>query len=325
MIRSIAASALLACLGCQPGADDDLDAADDGASDGGEAVQPGADDPSARPWLKAGSWYPEDPEELDAAIAELIDSVQASPRRATAILPPHASLRYSGPTGKEIWSRVELPDTVLILAPHHWNEGEATAVWTEGPWLVPGHAIEIDRDLLARVQAALPDLVPDRVAFEHHETEMLLPWMQYLHPGVKIVPIVFFDNEHNGFKDFPVERVEEWGLAVADLLRAEQQAGREVLLIGTTDLVHHEPLELAEQQDTRLMELIAALDVQGLHDFVTGEDVSICGEIPVSIMMVALRELGHGSMEVLARGNSLHVNDDETDVIGYPAAAAWAP
>ena len=321
MRRAIVVPFLALCFACAPADDDtaDTEVADDDAA----FEQPGLDDDTARQWTKAGKWYPEDHEELDEAVRALIDEVDAEPRSAIAILPPHASLRFSGPTGKEVWARVKVPDTVLILAPHHWNEGEAAAIWTEGPWLVPGHAIEIDRDLLARVQVAAPELVSDRVAFDHHETEMLLPWLQYLRPDVKIVPIAFFDNEHNVFPGFDAERVEELGLAVADILRTEEEAGREVLLIGTTDLVHHETFELSEEQDTRLMELIAALDVEGLRDYVTTDDVSICGEIPVSIMMVALRELGVSGMEVLARGNSLHANDDETDVIGYPAAAAW--
>jgi AmmeMemoRadiSam system protein B len=140
---------------------------------------------------------------------------------------------------------------------------------------------------------------------------------------VTIVPVAIYDNEHQDFPDFDIARIEAWGGAVADILRAEAEAGRDVLLIGTTDLVHHETLALSDEQDAMLMDLIVALDVQGLHDYVTSESVSICGEIPVAIMMVALRELGLSGMELITRGNSLHVNEDESDVIGYPAAAAW--
>ncbi len=323
-MRRAAALALLCLpLACQ--ASDVADSADEGSNDDSDFEQPGLDDPTAREWQKAGVWYPEDHLEIDAAVEELIAEVEgAEPRRATAILPPHASLRYSGPTGKEVWSRVEIPETVLILAPDHWGDGEDAAVWTEGPWLIPGHAVPIERDLLGRVQEALPDLVSDRVAFSHHETEMLLPWLTTLRPDVKIVPIAIFDNEHNEYRDFDVPRIEEWGLAIADLLRDEAAAGREVLLIGTTDLVHHETLVLAEEHDTEMMRLITELDVQGLYDYVVDNEVTVCGEIPVSIMMVALRELGHTSMELLERGNSFHVTMDDQDIIGYPAAAAWA-
>ena len=302
-------------LGCAPSSDDDVME---------PFEQPGLDDPTAREWVKAGNWYPEDHLELDLAVEELMAEVEAEPRRAIAILPPHASLRYSGPTGKEVWARVEIPDTVFILAPDHWGDGERAAIWTEGPWLVPGHAVELEQNLLAKTQSALPDLVSDRVAFSHHETEMLLPWLTTINPDVKIVPIAIFDNEHNEFPDFDVERIEQWGIAVAELLRAEQDAGREVLLIGTTDLVHHETLEVADEHDAVMMDLIVDLDVQGLYDYVTDNEVTICGEIPVSIMMVVLRELGVDRMELLERGNSFHVQMDDTDIIGYPAAAAWA-
>lgn len=319
--RTIAALALPLCIACQSASSDDP--MDDGAAEPFE--QPGLDDPTAREWQKAGVWYPEDHLEIDTAVTELIAEVDgATPRRATAILPPHASLRYSGPTGKEVWSRVAIPDTILILAPNHWREGEEAAVWTEGPWLIPGHAVEIDRDLLGRVTEALPDLVSDRDAFGHHETEMLLPWITTLNPDAKIVPISLFDNEHNEFPDFDLPRIQAWGEAVAELIRSEEAAGREVLLIGTTDLVHHETLVLSDEQDAAMMDFIVALDVDGLYDYVIDNAVSVCGEIPVSIMMVALRELGHERMELLQRGNSFHVLMDDSDIIGYPAAAAWA-
>src|SRR5690606_39173706 len=100
-------------------------------------------------------------------------------------------------------------------------------------------------------------------------------------------------------------------------------AGEHVMLLTTTDLVHHETVALADEQDPALMGFVSALDVEGLHAYVTENEVSICGEIPTSIMMIVARELGATGIEIIARGNSLHANPDEADVIGYPAAAAW--
>lgn len=298
-------------LGCEPG--DDFD-------------QPGADDPTARPWAKAGAWYPATPGALDDAVAELLDEVDVgAPRPAVAALPPHAGLRYSGPTAAEVWARVELPDTVLILAPDHFGDGEPAAIWTDGPWLVPGHAIEIDYALAQRVQEALPQLRPDRDAFAHHETELILPWLQYLRPEVRIVPIALFDNENHEFPDWSRSKIEAWGEALAQVLEDEAAAGRRVLLVGTTDLVHHVPLSVSEVHDAAVMDFVTQLDVAGLFDYVRDEEVTICGEIPTAIMMATLAAMGHDSMELLALGNSLHVDPDETDVIGYPAAALFGP
>lgn len=303
-------------------------ASDSGGTSGSDGempfVQPGADDPSARQMTQAGGWYPEDPVELDADVGALLDAVGAPPTRdAIALLTPHASLRFSGPTAAEAFARVTVPDRIILLAPDHWGDGPPAAIWTEGPWLVPGHAIAIDDALVAELQAALPDLQSDRVAFDHHEEEMQLPFLQYMHPDTAIAPIAIFDNSRNHFKDFDVARIEEWGSALAEIVASHAAAGEHVMILATTDLVHHETAALADEQDPALMDYVAGLDVEGLHTYVTSNEVSICGEIPTAIMMVAVRELGAAGIDVLAIGDSLDANPDEADVIGYPAAAAW--
>ena len=53
----------------------------------GEFVQPGQDDPTARPWTRAGEWYPEDPDELDDTVYRLLDEAGGSPSRARATCP----------------------------------------------------------------------------------------------------------------------------------------------------------------------------------------------------------------------------------------------
>jgi AmmeMemoRadiSam system protein B len=301
----------LACAACQTSAEEPF-------------VQPGADDPTARQMTKLGVWYPEDHQQLDDDVIDLLDAVDAPEvRRARAILTPHASLRFSGPTAAAVYARVEIPDRIILIAPDHWGDGEPAAIWTDGPWLIPGHAIEVDHELVAELQTALPDLVPDRVAFEHHEEEMQLPFLQLLAPEVKIAAIALMDNSRNHFRDFDPERIDEWGTAIAGIIQSHAAAGEHVMLLATTDLVHHVELATADEQDPYMMDRVAALDIDGLYDYVTAGEVTICGEIPTSIMMSVVTKLGGTSIEVLALGNSLHANPDEADIIGYPAAVSW--
>lgn len=286
-------------------------------------VQPGLDDPTARPWVMAGSWYPEDPDELDEDVGDLLGEVDGEPRAALAILTPHAGLKSSGPIAAEIFARTQLPARIIVLAPDHWGDGAHAAIWTDGPWLVPGHAVAVDDELVGELREALPDLEPDRVAFENHEEEMQLPFLQLLQPEAAIAAIALFDNSNHHFEDFDVERITAWGEALAGLLRAHAEAGDPVLLLTTTDLTHHETLEVAEEQDAALMSYVEALDIEGLYTYVTDERISICGEIPTAIMMAALRALGRDAIETVALGNNFHRTDDASDVVGYPAAAAW--
>lgn len=290
----------------------------------GDPVQPGADDPTARQWAMAGSWYPEDPDDLDDRVSRLLDDVGADePRPALAILTPHAGLSASGPTAAEVYARTELPERIILLAPDHWGDGAPAAVWTDGPWLVPGHAIAVDDDLVGELQDALPDLVADRVPFDHHEEEMQLPFLQWLRPEARIAPIAIVDNSRRHFAEFDVERIGAWGEALAAILTAHAEAGEPVLLLTTTDLTHHQTLEVSDEQDPTLLDHVAALDIEGLHAYVTGEEITMCGEIPTAIMMATLRALGRESMEIVSRGNNFHSSEDPNDVVGYPAAAAW--
>ena len=114
-----------------------------------------------------------------------------------------------------------------------------------------------------------------------------------------------------------------WGEALAGVLQAEAAAGRPVLLVTTTDLTHHETLEVNAELDPILLDHIATLDVEGLYETITVDELSMCGEIPTAIMMATLRALGRDSIEIIASGTDYHYSMDPEDVIGYPAAAAW--
>src|SRR5687767_9731505 len=118
------------------------------AACGEDFVQPGADDPTARQWEMAGDWYPDDPDDLDDEVRGLLGAVDAAPSAAVAILTPHAGIKSSGPIAAEVFARTELPRRIILLAPDHWGDGAHVALWTDGPWLVPGHAIAIDRELV---------------------------------------------------------------------------------------------------------------------------------------------------------------------------------
>ena len=282
--------------------------------------QPGIDDPTARTWNRAGSWYPLDPDELDAEIAALLGDVNAgAPARAASVMTPHARLVSSGTIAAEVYARIEVPDTVLMLVPNHSNNGEALALWTEGPWLVPGHALEVDAELTEALQAALPDLVPDRVAFENHPAEMQLPFIQYLNPEAKVAVIAVRDTPSTHFPEFDVARIEAFGVAISEVLATRD----DVLLLSSSDLTHYESVETAEAEDAQLLSHINSLDMEGLHSYVTTDEITIGGEVVAGMMMSALAEMGREMTDFSVRGDSFHVKQDPEAVVGYGGVIAW--
>jgi AmmeMemoRadiSam system protein B len=289
-----------------------------------DGPQPGADEPGARPWMNAEGFYEEDPRELYQTLDGLLDEARGeAPRPARAVLVPHAGLRYSGHIQASVFARVEVPEVVVILASDHNLEGAPLAIWGQGPWLVPGYAVGVRQDLSDRLREAIPDLVQDEAPFAGHPAEMQVVFLPHLNPEAQVVVVAIHDNSRNHFPDFTKERVEALGAALAGFLQELEDEGQPALLLTTTDLVHREPLEVTRAKDERLRELIAALDVEGLHDYVTQEQISICGEVPTALMMSALRHLGHREMEVISFGDSYDINNKPDSVTGYVGGITW--
>lgn len=309
------------------------DTADDG--DGAPRVltgpwpetQPGGDAAGARHWYRAGDWYPEDPSALSRAVADLLaDASPPAPRRARAILTPHASLNASGPIAAEVYGRVTAPDVALVIAPNHARHGDPAAIWPGGPWLMPGVALQTDDEASGRLEElAQGALSFDAEAFEHdnaHPSEMQMPFISRLFPEAMLVVVSLFDNQAVIYPDTDLGALQKLGDAVAELVTEIEEGGREVLLIGTTDLSHYQPAEVAEKQDAELMPPIEAFDEEGLEQVVRGDELSICGEVAVTIWTQALRQLGYSKLDFAVRGDSRKVTGSDA-VVGYPGGIVW--
>lgn len=280
-------------------------------------------DPTARQPTKAGEWYPADPDELDTLVAGLVEPVSSVQKPARALLTPHAGIRFSGAVAGQAWGRVEVPDVLIVLGPNHYEDGVDRALWVDGPWVVPGHGIAIHEEGTGLLGAALPDLQGDRDAFGHHEIELNLPFLQYVRPDVEMVVAAWRDNQAWHVRDITDDEIEASGLAVASVVRQLEAQGEQVGLLLTSDLVHYLDLEEANRQDALLLEPIEDMDPWTLLDRVREQRLSMCGEVPVAIGMVALLELGYDRFDVLRRTTSHDTNGDSARVVGYPAGVVY--
>jgi len=130
-----------------------------------------------------------------------------------------------------------------------------------------------------------------------------LPFIQYLDPEVKVVPIVM------GRQDLIMAR------ETAKVLR-EACAGKDVVILASSDLSHYLPAGAARKRDEMVLERILGLDAEGVIDVVERNDISMCGSGPVASMMMAC----NGSKaRLLHYGNSGDVRPMD-EVVGYAAA-----
>lgn len=254
----------------------------------------------------ADRFYPGQPQELLATVRRCLDPA-AHPQPALLAICPHAGYIYSGPTAGKTLSRVSIPRRVIVAGPNHTGAGVAGAVMSQGQWLTPLGAVDLDAELGALVLARSQILQEDHRAHQYeHSLEVQVPFLQVLQPELKLLPICLGGLRFN--------QCAEVGRALAGAIRA---IGEPVLLLASTDMTHFESASAAEAKDSQAIARILALDPQGLYETVAGLDISMCGVLPTTALLVAALELGATSAELVEYTNSGPASGDFHRVVGY--------
>jgi MEMO1 family protein len=253
----------------------------------------------------AGRFYPNNPEELTAAVREYAKP-QPACERVKACLVPHAGYRYSGHVAGAVFSRIALPKKIVILGVRHFPRGEPIAIISSGAWKTPLGDAPIDETLAAALQKECPNLREDRLAHStEHSLEVQLPFLQVLSPGFAFVPIALGTVR---FDDLVVV-----GEALARVIIANPEA----LLLVTSDLNHYENDATTRLKDKKAIDQILALNPRGLSDVCGNENISMCGLGPAVAMLTALRALNAQQATLVRYATSADVSGDTGSVVGY--------
>ncbi len=260
---------------------------------------------SVRAPAVAGRFYPGDPERLSADISKRLSTVDA-PRRAVALVGPHAGWLYSGSILGETYARIHVPSSVVILCPNHTGLGVRRSIWNGGAWRLPSGDLGIDRELAEQLAEAA-GLEGDVLAhLREHAIEVHLPFLQALRPDVRIVPVCL------GGLD--VDACRHLGSAIAGVVA---ERGGDVLIVASTDMSHYISATEAERLDRLAIARVETLDAEGLHRTVHAHAITMCGYVPTTVALFAARELAATSGHLVRYGNSGERSGDFERVVGY--------
>ncbi len=225
-----------------------------------------------------------------------------------ALIAPHAGYMYSGPVAAHAYLQLEdrKVGTVIVLGPNHYGVGTSVSIFPEGEWITPLGGIEIDRELAMEL-AKLSDVFSlDEISHEReHSIEVQLPFLQYVLPGFKLVPICILDQS--------LETCIRIGEALGEILRSYE----DVLLVASSDMTHYEPHDQAKEKDSKALKEITALNVEGLYEAIAKYGISMCGYGPVAAILHACRRAGAKNGEVLKYATSGDITGDYGSVVGY--------
>lgn len=253
----------------------------------------------------AGSFYPGSKSALKKEIMRMIPS-SGRKEKVTGLISPHAGYVYSGGCAGKGFSRVEVPGTVIILGVNHRGVGHAFAVDGNDYWNTPLGDIAVEGELAdSLVKGSEVFKIDSRAGAVEHSLEVQVPFIQYLNPDAKILPITV--------SSWDLDRLMVGGKEIARLIRGRD----DVLMVASTDMSHYIDAESARVRDQKAIDAILAMDPEGLFHTVVEEDISMCGMGPTVMMLTAAGELGAKSSEVIQYTNSGEVSGDYYQVVGY--------
>ncbi len=218
---------------------------------------------------------------------------------------PHAGYIYSGAIAAQAYARILAPSTAIVLGPNHTGDGPKISVWASGAWTSPLGNIRVDETIAGRLLSAL-NVRADREAHRReHAIEVQVPFLQTLSTDIKIVPVVL------GHLSLPE------CLRVGHVLSQISQAFPETLLVASTDMSHYVSAEEAKQKDSLALKCVDKLDGTALYETVRQESISMCGFIPTTSVLEAVRSMGTTWAEQVQYGNSGEHSGDFDHVVGY--------
>jgi AmmeMemoRadiSam system protein B len=275
---------------------------------------------TTRPAGFAGSWYPGTAGALARELDGYLDAVPApaadpatSAGRLVGLVAPHAGLRYSGPVAAFGYSllRERAPGTVVLVGPSHRVAFDGVALHAAGAWRTPLGEVAIDEAAAAATLEAAPRLVFDDpgVHRQEHSLEMQLPFLQRVLASFRIVPLMMGSQSRGEIEDL----ARALGVALA---------GRDAVLVASSDLSHYEPASVANRLDAEVVDAVNRFDEEALLSRLESRGNVACGGGPIVVVMRAARALGATRAAVLKYGDSGDVEaHDKSHVVGYLSAA----
>lgn len=267
-----------------------------------------------RPSPIAGRWYPDNPAKLASTIKQYVDSapdyeVQGDIR---GLVVPHAGYRYSGAVAAQAFRLIKgmTFERVVILSPMHHPYDPPLLTTSHAAYQTPLGIVPVDHEVLATLSKhiSITPLAND----PEHSLEIELPFLQQtLENNFKLVPLMLRDQSFS--------HANKLGKALAALLGNANHT----LLVASSDLSHFYTDEIARRYDELLLDTLAAFDPAGIISLDQQGKAFACGRAAIAATLVAARELGADTVDVVGYDTSATASGDYERVVGYGAAVIY--
>ncbi|MDD5163535.1 MAG: AmmeMemoRadiSam system protein B [Candidatus ainarchaeum sp.] len=253
-----------------------------------------------------GIFYPAKKEALEKQLTDFFKKTGKSGKKSFAIIAPHAGYQYSGQTAAIAFSELQKAETIILLGPNHTGLGKQIAISEADYWETPLGKIRVDSELRKKLLQKLGIEADDSAHIQEHSIEVQLPFIQFLFPEAKILPICIMENR--------LEELKKLGNALAEICSEKKSS-----IVASSDFSHFLPLENAMEKDLKAIEFIKKIDVEGFYKEVEEKNLSICGFCPITATMQYCRKKKLKKASLLKYDSSATATGDKSKVVGYAA------
>jgi len=270
----------------------------------------------------AGSFYPEDPEELRQKIKNFLENLEPKRRKCLGAVAPHAGYEFCGKTAASVYNDISTGfETAVIIGPNHSGSGVGIATSLE-TWKTPLGNVETDEEFAKEITKDSVIVEDPKSHWREHSIEVQLPWLQYRFKEFKIVPIsinpIYFD----------VKTCREIGEKIAEVAKGLR---RKVLIIASSDFTHYgaaygyepfegsanEILKKIKETDMQVIKLITSLKPSETIRTCDENRLTICGYGGIATMLFTVKTLGAKQGELIDYSTSFEVSRNMDAVVGY--------
>lgn len=264
----------------------------------------------------AGQWYPGDKKELTSQIKGFIQQADV-PRvngRILGLISPHAGYVYSGRTTGAGFKAVEgdAYKTVVLIGFTHHEPAEGICVYNAGAIETVLGEIAVDSEIANKIVKGIKTRLtwPDLFFNKENSVETIIPFIQVALNGARIVPVIIGQD---------YKYCEELANSLAGAIKDRN----DVLVIASSDMSHFHTYEDAGKLDSFVIDDIKKFDPQELYVNVMMRKGELCGVAPVTALLMTMKALGAGNVEILKHENSADVTGNRDNIVGYMSAVFY--
>ena len=225
---------------------------------------------------------------------------------------PHAGYVYSGRVAGLTISKVNLPQTLIIMGPCHRVRGQGLSVWDKGSWSTPLGPVPVNEELAAAIINSDGDFTAETTPhLQDHCIEVLLPLLKIVRSDINIVPIAVSEQS--------ATKLRLAALNLAEVIHRFQEAnpGQELCIVVSSDMSHYISQEQAKTLDGMALDAVLNIDGNALYNTVIKNNISMCGALPASLALQTCKVLGAKRAQLVSYATSGEVSGDLSKVVGY--------